>query len=106
MITLHLFYTGENGNARKFADEMESSGLASLLRKEPGNLRYEYFQPFADPETVLLIDAWEDQKAIDEHHASPMMQQIAELRERYDLHMKVERFVSEELGTDASFVRE
>ena len=28
MITLHLFYTGENGNARKFADEMESSGLA------------------------------------------------------------------------------
>ena len=34
-----------------------------------------------------------------------MMQKIAEMRERYDLHMKVERFVSEDLGTDASFVR-
>ena len=59
MITLHLFYTGENGNARKFADEMESSGLADLIRKEPGNLRYEYFQPFADPETVLRRDDFE-----------------------------------------------
>ena len=105
MITLQLSYTGENGHARKFADEMESSGLADLIRKEPGNLRYEYFQPFADPETVLLIDAWEDQSAIDEHHASPMMQKIVELRERYDLHMKVERFISEDLGADASFVR-
>ena len=39
MITLHLFYTGTNGNALKFAQEMESSGTAELIRQEPGNLR-------------------------------------------------------------------
>ena len=27
------------------------------------------------------------------------------LREKYDLHMTVERFVSEELGTDEQFIR-
>ena len=59
MITLHLFYTGTNGNALKFAQEMESSGTAELIRQEPGNLRYQYFTPFDDPETVLLIDSWE-----------------------------------------------
>ena len=105
MITLHLFYTGEGDNARRFADEMESSGLANRIRQEPGNLRYEYYQPVRDPRTMLLIDSWESQTAIDAHHASPMMQRIAELREKYDLHMQVERFVSEELGPDAAFVR-
>lgn len=105
MITLHLFYTGTNGNALKFAQEMESSGTAELIRQEPGNLRYQYFTPFDDPETVLLIDSWESQEAIDVHHASPMMAEIARLREKYDLHMKAERFVSEEMGTDEHFLR-
>ena len=105
MITLHLFYTGTNGNALKFAQEMETSGTAELIRQEPGNLRYQYFTPFDDPETVLLIDSWESQEAIDVHHASPMMAQIARLREKYDLHMKAERFVSEEMRTDEHFLR-
>ena len=105
MITLHLFYTGTNGNALKFAQEMESSGTAELIRQEPGNLRYQYFTPFDDPETVLLIDSWESQEAIDVHHASPMMAEIARLREKYDLHMKAERFVSEEMETDEHFLR-
>jgi quinol monooxygenase YgiN len=94
MITVNLYYSGVNGNARKFAEEMESSGTADKIRAEKGNVRYEYFFPMKDSETVLLIDAWESQDAIDAHHASSMMQTIAQLREKYDLHMKVERFVS------------
>ena len=106
MITVNLYYTGTNGNARKFAEEMESSGTAAKIRAEEGNVRYEYFFPMNDPETVLLIDEWENQEAIDVHHASPMMKTITELREKYDLHMKVERFVSEELPeTDKGFIR-
>ena len=106
MITVNLYYTGENGRAHKFAEEMESSGIADKIRAEEGNVRYEYFFPMKDSETVLLIDAWENQEAIDKHHASPMMQNIMELREKYDLHMKVERFVSDEMPeSDEGFVR-
>ena len=53
-----------------------------------------------DPETILLVDAWRDQEAIDAHHASPMMGRLAELREKYDLHMKVERYVNAEDDPD------
>ena len=95
-ITVNLRYTGKNGNARKFAEEMTAGGTVAAIRAEAGNLRYEYYQPFDDPETVLLIDSWENQAAIDAHHASPMMATIAALREKYDLHMTVERFVSAE----------
>lgn len=45
-----------------------------------------------DPETVLLIDKWRDQHAIDAHHKSEMMKKIAALREKYKLKMRVERF--------------
>lgn len=108
IITVNLYYTGTNGSAKKFAQEMESSGTADKIRAEKGNLRYEYFFPMNDPETVLLIDSWESQEAIDIHHASPMMQTIESLREKYDLHMRVERFVSDEdysEDKDRGFIR-
>lgn len=95
-ITVNLYYTGEKGNARKFAEEMTKSGMVEMIRNEEGNLRYEYFIPLEDPETVLLIDSWKGQEAIDRHHASPMMERIAELREKYDLHMRVEKYLSDE----------
>ena len=95
-ITVNLYYTGEKGNARKFAEEMTKSGMVEMIRNEEGNLRYEYFIPLEYPETVLLIDSWKGQEAIDRHHASPMMERIAELREKYDLHMRVERYLSDE----------
>ena len=108
MITVNLYYTGANGSARAFAEEMTRSGVVSAIRAEEGSLRYEYFFPMDDPETVLLIDQWRDQAAIDVHHASPMMAQIAALREKYDLHMRVERFVSDDSGLpekDMKFIK-
>ena len=109
MITANLYYTGTNGSARAFAEEMVQSGTVAAIRAEDGNVRYEYFFPMDDPETVLLIDQWRDQAAIDAHHASPMMARIAALREKYDLHMKVERFFSDESGLpekDKQFIKE
>ena len=97
-ITMNLYYTGTNGSARKFAEEMEQSGTAARIRAEDGNLRYDYFLPMSDPETVLLNDSWKDQASLDIHHASPMMGTIAALREKYDLHMRAERYVSDEAG--------
>ena len=105
MITVNLYYTGTNGSARAFAQEMEASGIAEAIRAEDGNLRYEYFQPIDDSETVLLIDSWVDQAAIDAHHASDMMKKIADLREKYDLHMKVERYVSDDYEADEKYIR-
>ena len=80
-LTVNLYYTGKDGAARRFAEEMEKSGTADLIRKEEGNLKYAYFIPMDDPETVLLIDSWRDQEALDAHHASPMMATLAALRE-------------------------
>ena len=57
MRIMNIYYTGTNGNARQFASEIEYSGLEKKIREEKGNLRYEYFYPVNDDETVLLIDS-------------------------------------------------
>ena len=105
-ITVNLRYTGTDGNARKFAEEMVSSGTVDAIRAEDGNLRYEYYQSLDDPETILLIDSWANQDAIDKHHATPMMDTIVRLREKYDLHMTVERYSAIEMSeTENQFIR-
>ena len=94
-ITVNLYYTGKDGSARRFAEEMVASGVVERVRAEEGNLRYEYFFPMEDPETVLLIDKWQDQAALDFHHKSPMMAEIAALRDKYRLRLRVERYTEE-----------
>ncbi len=106
MITVNIRYSGTNGSARAFADEMAASGTVDAIRAEEGNIRYEYYAALDDPETILLIDSWRDQAAIDAHHASPMMATLASLRDKYDLHMAVERFISEETPeSEERFIR-
>lgn len=91
-LTVNIYYTGENGSARAFAHEMAASGLVERIRAEEGNEKYEYFFPMDDPETVLLIDRWQSQETLDIHHKSPVMAEIAALREKYRLKMRTERF--------------
>ena len=39
-ITINIYYTGKNGNARKFVEKMVSSGIVEAVRAEEGNERY------------------------------------------------------------------
>lgn len=104
--SMNLYYSGEKGNAKAFAEEMLSGGIVERIKKIDGCLRYEYFIGLSDPETVLLIDTWRDQKALDEYHSSPLMSEVAKLREKYNLHMKAERYIRDEMpDKDSSFIR-
>lgn len=109
-LTIDIYYTDENGNARKFAEEMEQSGTASAIKAEKSNLKYEYFYPVNDKEIVLIIGSRENQEAIDVYHTTPMINKIImELRDKYNLHMRVERDVSDEQGVPSQnkeFIRQ
>ncbi|RHH68069.1 MULTISPECIES: antibiotic biosynthesis monooxygenase family protein [Vagococcus] len=91
--TVNILYSGQNGNARRFAEDMVNEGIVEKIRKQPGNERYEYYFPMDDEESILLIDRWSNQEALDTHHKSDMMKQIANLREKYHLRMSVEKFI-------------
>ena len=106
MITIIIKYYGANGAAKRFVNEMLSTGIVDEIRKEEGNIRYEYFLPFDADDYVLLIDSWKDQSALDKHHSLPLMDKIAGLREKYDLHMEVEKYtLTSDSGKDEKFIR-
>lgn len=105
MITINLFYKGKGGSAKAFAEEMEKSGIADRIRSEEGNMGYRYFMPFDDPETVLLIGSWRDEEALESHHQSEMMLSLSALREKYDLHMTANRYISDENAEDEKYLR-
>ena len=84
-LVINIRYTGENGAARKYVEEMEKSGIADRIRAIEGCIGYEYFVPANDPEGVLLIDTWEDQAALNRYHSSPAMTEASALREKYNL---------------------
>ena len=92
MLTILIRYQGKGGSTRMFVNEVISSGVVSKIRQEEGNLRYDYFFPLDDEESVLLVDSWKNQEALDEHHKLPLMEDIKRLREKYDLHMEVEKY--------------
>ncbi|WEV44642.1 putative quinol monooxygenase [Streptococcaceae bacterium ESL0687] len=107
-ITVNIYYKGENGSPKKFAQEMLDKGLVDLIRSKEGNLRYEYFLPLEGEDSILLIDQWKNQEDLDLHHASPVMNQIIALRDKYGLQMEVERYVDDENGIpekDEKFIR-
>lgn len=105
MLTVLIRYKGKNGAAGKFVSEMISSGLVEQIRKEEGNLRYEYFFPETEDESVLLVDSWANQEALDRHHKLPLMERIKELREKYDLNMEVEKYQSLLNEGDEKYIR-
>ena len=94
-IALNLYYKGKNGATKMFMEEMERSGLADHIRNKDGNESYEYFYSVRDKETILLVDRWKDSDALHFHHNSDDMKKIAELKDKYELQVKVERYVTE-----------
>ena len=84
-VVINIRYDGADGKARKYVEEMEKSGIAARIRAIEGCIRYDYFFPADDPEDLLLIDEWADQDALNRYHSSPMMQEAAALREKYNL---------------------
>lgn len=102
-ITINIYYKGPL--VKDFVKEMISSGIVDKIRKIEGNLRYEYFYPIEDDNTILLIDKWKNQEALDYHHQSEIMEEIIKLRKKYDLSMKVERYEDNETGIPESDIK-
>ena len=91
-IIVNIHYTGQNGSARKFAAEMEKRGITDRIRKENGNIKYEYYIPMEEKETLLSIDEWVNIEALEFHYKTKMMKEITKLKEKYKLKTKEVKF--------------
>jgi quinol monooxygenase YgiN len=74
MITVHARLLDEQRDAAvAAANEMSSNSLA-----EPGCLDYRFWISTSDPNSVLLLEQWQDQAALDLHMEAPHMARFIE----------------------------
>jgi quinol monooxygenase YgiN len=50
--------------------------LADASRKEPGNLRYEYFQGVEDHSRIVILETYRTSEDFDAHRQTPHFQRI------------------------------
>ena len=98
-IAVNTYFTGKDGSAKRFVEEMESSATAVCIRNEDGNEQHEYFFSNESSEKVLLIESWRDQRALDAYQASPLRSTLMSLKDKYGLEMKVKRYISVEMAS-------
>lgn len=86
-LLVNVRYTLKPGTRDEFLKKFEEIEAAPCSRKEPGNLRYDYFCPADDADAVCLIEEWKDTEAQKIHGATPHYQKLTALKKEYVLHM-------------------
>ena len=91
-VVINVHYKGSGGSARRFVEDMVSEGVLEAVRAEDGCIGYEYFVSFDDPESIVLIEHWRDEAALEAHACSENMKRISLLKDRHGLSSAIEKF--------------
>ena len=85
-------YTAKPDHAKAFLADIVDKGLRDKVLAEDGCLQYDYFTSAADPNQVLLVEAWESRDAQKVHLDQPHMAGIRQAKEDHILDTNVEFF--------------
>jgi len=91
-IILHCYYTGAEGAARGFMEEMASSGLRDEVLREEGCIQYDYFLSAYDGCSGVLLEKWRDAEALTAHANGEPMKKLLKVKEKFGLETRVERY--------------
>ena len=73
----------ENRNA--FYDALIENSVGVKSRNEKGCLGYSYYFPADDKTSLLLIEQWESDEALERHKAEPHFLFLQELKEKFNI---------------------
>ncbi len=90
MKTLNVVYHIKPGMAEQFIEAIYSENIGGITRNEDGCLGYDFFTSLEDDDTVLLVEHWRDDAALEAHSKAPhfaVLQQIkAELVDNTEIY--------------------
>lgn len=83
MIILNVSYKVKPGTRDAFVEEAAGINLIEEVRKEPGNISYEYFYPVDDPDTLLCSERWESAEEFANHPKTPHVIAFQDIKKKY-----------------------
>ena len=69
-----------------------AEGIMRASREEPGNLRYDYYQPVESDNDLLLLEIWVDEAAQVAHGKTAHYQKLQALKKDYVTAVAIEKF--------------
>ncbi|HEX2946824.1 MAG TPA: putative quinol monooxygenase [Clostridia bacterium] len=82
-LLMHVIYITKEGKRDEFVQRVEESGIITASRQEPGNISYQYFYPYNDNNSVLLVESWTDANAQAAHGRMEHFKKLSELKKEY-----------------------
>lgn len=83
MYLIHVHYSLKPGKRDEFVDSVKAAGILSATRMEPGNLMYRYTFPEDNENEIILMEAWEDKTAIEEHLKTEHAEELKRIKPFY-----------------------
>lgn len=88
-----VYYHCENGMRAAFLKALEDAQIAKRCQSEPGNVQYSYYLPVDNPNTVLLLEKWENEEAQKVHLATDNFKVLTDIKAKFVVDTKIERYI-------------
>ncbi len=92
MEILNVTYKCKAGMREKFLEAVRAEGLDAASRAEAGNIKYDFYFAYDDPDEMFLFEKWRDEEAVKSHNAEPHFRRMGELKTEYVLETVLERY--------------
>lgn len=80
MLLLNVTYTMKPGMRDTFLKAVQAQGILDAVRREDGCLRYAYYLPAEEADTLLLVECWRDRAAQQAHLTTPHMTALGKIK--------------------------
>lgn len=92
MYTIYVIFNCLPGKREAFVERVKQEGILSAIRAEDGCRRYDYYFSEADPNELLLVEAWESARHQQIHIEQPHMARLRELKDDYVVSTELREF--------------
>lgn len=84
MVVVNVTYACKDAKKRNdFLKALMEEGLNKKCQADPGNIKYDYYLPAVEDNTLLLVEKWETKELMMQHIKAPHMARIGELKALY-----------------------
>ena len=80
---LVIYKIKENVSGADFINELTQKGVIGSILAEDGCIKYDYYMPFVNGDTVLLHEIWESDEHQRIHMTQPHMKLAMEIKQKY-----------------------
>lgn len=96
MIIVRVTYRTPEGKRDAFLQQLFDEGLPQACRAEEGNICYDYFLSYEDPNEILLLEMWKNGDALMKHGKEPHFARLGEVRIEAGVQSTVESYDSKQ----------